>query len=92
MVLDLGHGRVPFARRRWHHAASGLPRVYIKEEIAMRNQRYLLWIALALSGAVVADDVSNERIPKQGLDAGKASFLANCAACHQPEGTPVPTT
>ncbi|HQW82345.1 MAG TPA: cytochrome c, partial [Pseudomonadota bacterium] len=53
----------------------------------MRNQRYLLWIALALSGAVVADDVSNERIPKQGLDAGKASFLANCAACHQPEGT-----
>ena len=53
----------------------------------MRNPKPLLWIALVLSGAVAADDVSNERIPKQGLDVGKAAFLANCAACHQPEGT-----
>ena len=48
--------------------------------------RQALWIALALSGASAADDVSNERVPKQGLDVGKAAYLANCAACHQPEG------
>ena len=53
----------------------------------MRKTTPLLWLALALSGAVAADDVANERLPKQGLDAGKAAFLANCAACHQPEGT-----
>jgi len=33
-----------------------------------------------------ADDLVNERVPKQGLDVGKAAYLANCAACHQPEG------
>ena len=53
----------------------------------MRKTTPLLWLALALSGAVAADDVANERLPKQGLEAGKAAFLANCAACHQPEGT-----
>jgi nitrite reductase (NO-forming)/hydroxylamine reductase len=53
----------------------------------MRYLKSLLWIALAASGAVTAEDLSNERLPKQGLDAGKAAFLANCAACHQPEGT-----
>ena len=52
----------------------------------MRHPKTLLWIALALSGAATADDVSNERVPKQGLDVGKAAYLANCAACHQPEG------
>jgi nitrite reductase (NO-forming)/hydroxylamine reductase len=52
----------------------------------MRHPKTLLWLALALSGAVAADDISNERIPKQGLDQGKAAYLANCAACHQPEG------
>ena len=46
-------------------------------------------LALVLaSGAVsAADDVANERTPKLGLDAGKAVYLANCAACHQPTGT-----
>lgn len=41
--------------------------------------------AAGLAGA--ADDVANERAPKLGLDAGKAVYLANCAACHQPAGT-----
>ncbi|MEZ5443704.1 MAG: cytochrome D1 domain-containing protein [Lysobacterales bacterium] len=38
-------------------------------------------------GTALADDLSNERLPKQGLEAGKAVYLANCAACHQPTGT-----
>lgn len=45
---------------------------------------------LVVSGQPVAfaadGDAVNERVPKQGLDAGKASYLANCAACHQPDG------
>ena len=36
--------------------------------------------------AIADDDLSNERPPKQGLDKGKASYLANCASCHQPDG------
>ncbi|MCC6714194.1 MAG: c-type cytochrome, partial [Gammaproteobacteria bacterium] len=48
-------------------------------------------IALAFAGTAVAEDAAvNERLPKQGLDAGKAAFLANCAACHQPEGAGLP--
>jgi nitrite reductase (NO-forming) / hydroxylamine reductase len=31
-------------------------------------------------------DLVNERPPKQGLEAGKAAYLAHCAACHQPDG------
>lgn len=38
------------------------------------------------ASACYADDLTNERIPKQGLDIGKAAYLANCAACHQPTG------
>ena len=55
----------------------------------MRSTSILgLALALGLAGpAAAADDVVNERIPKQGLDAGKAAYLANCAACHQAEGT-----
>ncbi|WKZ57399.1 MAG: cytochrome D1 domain-containing protein [Bdellovibrionota bacterium] len=45
---------------------------------------------IAITSATVAwaadPDVANERIPKQGLDKGKAAYLANCAACHQPDG------
>ena len=52
---------------------------------------YLLSFALFggsqfLATASADDDVSNERIPKQGLDKGKAAYLANCASCHQPDG------
>lgn len=51
--------------------------------------RHAVAVSLALlwGAASAQDGVVNERIPKQGLDAGKAAFLANCAACHQPEGT-----
>ncbi|MEZ5446709.1 MAG: cytochrome D1 domain-containing protein [Gammaproteobacteria bacterium] len=51
----------------------------------------LVSAAIMMSGAAVAEDATvNERLPKQGLDAGKAAYLANCAACHQPEGTGLP--
>ena len=44
-------------------------------------------LALLCGAAAAQDGVVNERLPKQGLDVGKAAYLANCAACHQPEGT-----
>ena len=58
----------------------------------MRMTTGLMFAVLALLAvdARGADDVVNERVPKQGLDAGKAAYLANCAACHQPEGTGLP--
>ena len=58
----------------------------------MRMTTGFVFAALALLAvdACRADDVVNERVPKQGLDAGKAAYLANCAACHQPEGTGLP--
>ena len=47
----------------------------------------VLSIGLGVIGAVVATgDVSNERPPKDKLEAGQAAYLANCAACHQPDG------
>ncbi|GMU42603.1 MAG: c-type cytochrome [Xanthomonadales bacterium] len=48
-------------------------------------------LSLALGGAAwAADGVVNERLPKQGHQAGEAAFLANCAACHQPTGVGLP--
>jgi nitrite reductase (NO-forming)/hydroxylamine reductase len=48
-------------------------------------------LALALGGAALAaEDVVNERLPKQGNQAGEAAYLANCAACHQPTGVGLP--
>ena len=47
-------------------------------------------LALALGGAALAEDVVNERLPKQGNQAGEAAFLANCAVCHQPTGVGLP--
>ncbi len=44
----------------------------------------------AFSLSACADDLVNERVPKQGLDVGKAAYLANCAACHQPDGKGLP--
>ncbi|MCB0322583.1 MAG: c-type cytochrome [Bdellovibrionales bacterium] len=43
---------------------------------------------LALGGAadVRADDLNNERLPKSEREQGEAAYLANCAACHQPNG------
>jgi len=54
--------------------------------------RIVAAVALGVGGGggAVADDTVNERVPKQGLDVGKAAYLANCAACHQPEGTGLP--
>lgn len=53
----------------------------------MRNASLALTIAALLgTTAAGAEDVVNERLPKQGLDVGKAAYLANCAACHRPEG------
>ncbi|MBK8283986.1 MAG: c-type cytochrome [Ahniella sp.] len=46
--------------------------------------------ALLLSPLTLANDVVNERLPKQGNQAGEAAYLANCAACHQPAGTGLP--
>ena len=58
----------------------------------MRTRKPLfVLLALAIGGtAMAADDVVNERLPKQGNQAGEAAFLANCAACHQPTGTGLP--
>ena len=55
----------------------------------MRKPLFML-LALTLGGAALADDVVNERLPKQGNQAGEAAFLANCAACHQPTGLGLP--
>ncbi|WP_282452640.1 cytochrome D1 domain-containing protein [Pseudomarimonas salicorniae] len=44
----------------------------------------------ALAGQACGSDVVNERPPKAAAEQGKALYLANCAACHQPEGTGLP--
>jgi nitrite reductase (NO-forming)/hydroxylamine reductase len=41
----------------------------------------------APQAAASSNDLVNERLPKQGLEAGKAAYLAHCAACHQPDGS-----
>ncbi len=57
----------------------------------MLIRKTLPWLmALALPGLALADDVVNERLPKQGLQAGEAAYLAHCAACHQPNGKGLP--
>lgn len=40
--------------------------------------------------AQAEDALVNERISPQGLEKGKAAYLANCAACHQPDGKGLP--
>jgi nitrite reductase (NO-forming) / hydroxylamine reductase len=50
----------------------------------------LALLALAIAGSAAANDVVNERLPKQGLQAGEAAYLAHCAACHQPNGMGLP--
>jgi len=56
----------------------------------LKHTSLYLLLALSLGGAALANDVVNERLPKQGNQAGEAAFLANCAACHQPTGTGLP--
>jgi nitrite reductase (NO-forming)/hydroxylamine reductase len=46
-----------------------------------------LALALCTSAThVLASDLANERPPKSDAEAGKAAYLAQCAACHQAEG------
>lgn len=58
----------------------------------MRAHRSALLFLSVLASAVLAaeSDTVNERLPKQGNQAGEAAYLANCAACHQPAGTGLP--
>ncbi|MBX3727170.1 MAG: c-type cytochrome [Xanthomonadales bacterium] len=44
-------------------------------------------LCLASGLALAQADVVNERPPKSEADTAKAAYLAQCAACHQPEGT-----
>ena len=44
----------------------------------------------ALSSQACGSDVVNERPPQSAAEQGKALYLANCAACHQPEGSGLP--
>ncbi len=50
----------------------------------------ILFAMLWLGGQAIASDVTNERPPKQGDEAGKAAYMANCAACHQLDGKGLP--
>ncbi len=45
-----------------------------------------LVLVAAASAFAIADEVVNERPPKSTMEAGEAAYLANCAACHQPDG------
>ena len=45
-----------------------------------------LVLVAAASAIAIADEVVNERPPKSAMEAGEAAYLANCAACHQPDG------
>jgi nitrite reductase (NO-forming)/hydroxylamine reductase len=65
---------------------------YLGERVVKDTRKFLnacvmlCLSALILVAPVLADDMSNERPPKTAMEAGKAAFLANCAACHQPDG------
>jgi nitrite reductase (NO-forming)/hydroxylamine reductase len=51
--------------------------------------RTILWSLplLVLGLARAGDDLGNERPPKTAPEAGRAAYLAHCAACHQPDGS-----
>jgi len=51
-----------------------------------------LLIASLICGALPAgaEELTQERPPEQGLEEGRALFLANCAPCHQPNGQGMP--
>ncbi len=50
----------------------------------------VLALVAAASAYAFADEIVNERPPKAAMEAGEATFLANCAACHQPSGKGLP--
>lgn len=56
-----------------------------------KQQIFTAIAALLASGGLFtniayAEDATNERPPKGALENGQAAYLANCAACHQPNG------
>ncbi len=56
----------------------------------MRTRAWVAATCLLWSAGAIADGVVNERLPKQGNEAGDAVYRANCAACHQPDGKGLP--
>lgn len=46
-----------------------------------------LALMLFSAAACSSSDTVNERPPKSDAEAGQAAYLANCAACHQPDGS-----
>ncbi|HBK57555.1 MAG TPA: nitrite reductase [Xanthomonadales bacterium] len=59
----------------------------------MRKSPLALALMLVFGSACAqqsSSDVANERVPVVGAEAGKAAYLANCAACHQPDGKGLP--
>ena len=59
----------------------------------MQRKHALTALALALFGGASAyaiGQIPNERPPQGTLEAGEATFPANCAACHQPTGKGLP--
>lgn len=55
----------------------------------MRYRHLTGALALLLFSATAcsSSDTVNERPPKSDAEAGQAAYLANCAACHQPDGS-----
>lgn len=55
----------------------------------MRYRHLTGALALMLFSATAcsSSDTVNERPPKSDAEAGQAAYLANCAACHQPDGS-----
>ena len=53
----------------------------------MKAKPWIAAICLLWGAGAIADDVVNERLPKQGNEQGQVVYNANCAACHQPNGT-----
>jgi nitrite reductase (NO-forming)/hydroxylamine reductase len=59
----------------------------------MRKTPIALALLLSLGTACAQqpdDTLVNERVPVVGSEASKAAYLANCAACHQPDGKGLP--
>lgn len=50
----------------------------------------LLASGLATATPAPSDDLANERPPQGAMEAGQAAYNANCAACHQPDGSGLP--
>jgi len=56
----------------------------------MKAKPWIAAICLLWGAGAIADDVVNERLPKQGNEQGQVVYNANCAACHQPNGNGLP--